>query len=111
MCHIILMLPLLTLPVFWLMPLTSAVALYVVILIFTGLIYILAIRAMRRPVETGSEEILNSTGEVIGTQGNLTQVRVHSEIWHAMSSDELHEGDRVKVVSMKGLTLNVRRTG
>lgn len=109
MCHLILMLPLLALPIFWLMPLSTALPVYSVVVLLASVIYLLAIRAMRRPVETGYEEILKSTGQVIDIQENITHVRVHSEIWNAISSDKLCEGDRIKVVSMDGLTLKVQR--
>lgn len=109
MCHLILLMPVLAIPLFWLMPVSTAVPVYSAILILSGWVYLLAIRAMRCSVKTGSEEILQSVGEVIEVENHTARVRVHSEIWKAESSDELHKGDLVKVISIKGLTLKVKQ--
>ena len=49
MCHLILLLPLLALPLFWLTPLSIALPAYVAVLALSGGIYLLAVRAMHRP--------------------------------------------------------------
>jgi membrane protein implicated in regulation of membrane protease activity len=109
MCHLILLLPFLALPLFWLVPMSIAVPVYAAVLLLSGGIYFLAIRAMHRPVQTGVEALLHSRGEVLGKEGNLFRVRVRSEIWHAESKDNLRPGDSVEVVAVEELTLRVRR--
>ncbi|MEE9598462.1 MAG: NfeD family protein [Acidiferrobacterales bacterium] len=109
MCHLILMMPVLGLPVFWLWPMAVAAPVYTVIIVLSALLYFFTLRAMRRPVLTGSEELLRSIGEVVEVRDRLARVRVHSEIWNAESSNELRKGDRVKVLSVDGLTLRVQR--
>jgi membrane-bound serine protease (ClpP class) len=66
-----------------------------------------AVRARRRPVRTGSEEMIGSTGEVVSWTGNEGRVQVHGEIWAARSSHGLAKGQKVRVVSRTGLTLAV----
>jgi membrane protein implicated in regulation of membrane protease activity len=109
MCHLILLLPVLALPLFWLAPLSIAVPAYLAIVILSGGIYFLAIRAMHRPVQIGVEALLHSRGEVLGTEGKLFRVRVNSEVWSAESSDTLRTGDRVEVLAIDGLRLRVHR--
>ena len=109
MCHLILMMPVLGLPVFWLWPISVAAPVYAVIVVFSAVLYFFTMRAMRRPVQTGSEELLRSIGGVVEARERLARVRVHSEIWNAESSEKLHKGDRVKVLSVDGLTLRVKR--
>jgi membrane protein implicated in regulation of membrane protease activity len=109
MCHLILMMPVLALPVFWFMPFSVAGPVYAVVLIISAWLYYWIMRAMRRPVETGLEKILHSTGEVIDVQGESVRVRLQGESWEAESPDSLHPGDRVQVVSIHGLVLEVRR--
>jgi inner membrane protein len=108
MCHLILMMPLLGLPVFWLWPVSIAAPVYTVIIVLSAAVYFYTLRTMRRPVQTGSEEMLRSLGEVREVRGGRARVRVHSEIWNAESSDKLRKGDRVKILSVDGLTLRVQ---
>ncbi len=109
MCHLILMLPVLGLPVFWLWPLSQAVPAYGLILAFSILVYVYVVRAMRHPVETGAEEILHSTGKVVEAGVKDIRVRVHSEMWRAVSSEKLKPGDLVEIIGIDGLKLRVRK--
>lgn len=108
MCHLILLMPVLAIPLFWFVPLSLAAPVYSGILVVSGWVYFLAIRAMNRPVETGIEALVHSTGEVVGKEGDLFCVRVQSEIWNAESTDKLRPGDRIEVIGVEGLMLKVR---
>lgn len=109
MCHLILMLPVLGLPVFWLLPLPEALPVYGVVLALSILVYVYVMRAMRHPVETGAEKILHSTGKVIEVGAKDVRVRVHSEMWHAVSAEKLQPGDLVEIIGIDGLKLRVLR--
>jgi len=108
-CHLILLLPLLALPLFWLAPVSIAVPAYAAVLILSGGIYVLALRAMHRPVQTGVESLLHSRGEVLANADGLFRVRVHSEVWNAESKDNLQPGDSVEVIAVDELRLRVRQ--
>ena len=62
MCHLILALPFLALPVFWWLPIGGAITVYVFVLFVTGAVYWLAMRAMRAPVMSGIETVLQKVG-------------------------------------------------
>ena len=109
MCHLVLLLPILALPLFWLVPLVIAVPAYVAILVVSGWIYWAAVSAMRRPVQTGAEALAHNTGEVIAREDGVLQVRVHSEIWNAESADDLQPGERIEVIGVQAMRLRVRR--
>lgn len=66
-----------------------------------------AARARRRPVRTGSEEMIGSTGEVVSWTGDEGRVHVHGEIWAARSAHGLARGQKVRVTSRTGLILVV----
>jgi len=66
-----------------------------------------AVRARRRPVRTGAEQMIGSTGEVVSWADNVGRVHVNGELWEARSSQKLSEGQKVRVVSRTGLTLAV----
>jgi membrane-bound serine protease (ClpP class) len=67
-----------------------------------------AVKARQRPVVSGQEELLHSTGEVIDGFAGRGRIRVHGEIWRAESAVPLQRGDRVRVVGVDGLVLKVR---
>ncbi|MGD2141035.1 MAG: NfeD family protein [Burkholderiales bacterium] len=110
MCHLILLLPFLALPIFWLLPLVTAASLYSVVVVLSVLVYYYSVKALRLPVSTGREALLHSVGEVVAVTPKTLQVRVHSEIWGARSDQPLVEGDRVEVIAIKGLRLEVSKT-
>ncbi len=111
MCHLILMMPLLGLAVFWFLPLPVATAIYSAITVASLWLYWLAMRAMRAPVETGAEALLHARGTVIDAAETLACVRLQGgELWNAESVERLEPGDAVEVVGVEGLRLKVRRT-
>ena len=83
----------------WILPVPMALSMYGVVLVVSGGVYSLALRAMHRPVQTGVESLLHGTGSVTGMRGGRYQVSVRSENWTAASADRLQPGDRVEVVS------------
>lgn len=85
-----------------------------VIIIFTlmsALMFIfivgMAIKARRRPVVSGQEELVGAQATVINDFDDNGNVTLHSEIWQALSDTPLHKGQKVKVTDIKGLTLKV----
>ncbi|MBT3181983.1 MAG: nodulation protein NfeD [Deltaproteobacteria bacterium] len=70
------------------------------------LIFIISKNRRRRPA-TGSDGMIGTTGEVLNWNKNSGKVMVHGEIWNAMSDVELHEGDKIEVSIVNGMTLLV----
>jgi membrane-bound serine protease (ClpP class) len=67
----------------------------------------LALKARKRPVVSGAEELLGASGEVLEVTPQETWVRVHSERWRASSAGPLSTGQRVRVTGREGLVLRV----
>ena len=70
-----------------------------------------SVAAHRRPVWTGSEELIGATGDVRVPLDPLGQVFVQGALWRARIDDgvpRLDVGARVRVESVEGLTLHVR---
>jgi membrane-bound serine protease (ClpP class) len=109
MCHLLLLMPLVALPLFWFLPIAAAASLYAVVVALSAWLYVYVFKAWKRPVVTGKEFLVNSTGEVMDVQGHTLHVRVHSEIWSAESGEPLQPGDLVKVTGMESLTLTVEK--
>lgn len=68
----------------------------------------MAVRARGRPVLSGREELVGAEGVVIAQGDTGTWARVHGERWKVTSSDALAPGQAVRVLSIHGLTLEVR---
>ena len=67
----------------------------------------MAIKARRRPVVSGREELINSEAVVLNDFAHNGTVSVHSEIWQAISQTPLHKGQRVRITGSQGLQLQV----
>ncbi len=71
-------------------------------------VMMLLVRARRRAVVSGPEEMLGSEGRVIEWSGDAGRVHVHGENWRARASRPLQPGQRVRVANIDGLTLVVK---
>jgi membrane-bound serine protease (ClpP class) len=66
-----------------------------------------AIRAHRRAVVTGEAEMIGMTAKPMAGFTGIGQVRVRGEIWRARASRRVGKDQMLKVVGIKGLTLDV----
>ena len=60
MCHLILLMPVLGLPLFWLLPLGYALPSYVVIALISAFLYWLIRGAMRKPPQDGFQSLIGT---------------------------------------------------
>lgn len=115
MCHLILLMPVLALPIFWLMPLNLAIPIYMIIGLITGFLYWLIAKSMGKQPATGSESLIGAAGEVVSKlgPGNHAKylVRSQGELWSANSPDLLRTGETVSIAAVDGIRLVVRRNG
>jgi membrane-bound serine protease (ClpP class) len=73
-----------------------------------------AMKARQRPVVTGIEEMVGSTGHVIDWSGERGRVHVHGEVWQARSAlqgSAPAANAKVRVVAVDGLTAVVEPAG
>lgn len=74
---------------------------------FSLLVAYLAASSFRRKVVTGQEEMVGLDGKVLDWNGTSGRVLVHSESWKAIADRPLAPGQRIRVVTMDGLTLKI----
>jgi membrane-bound serine protease (ClpP class) len=67
----------------------------------------MALRARRRPVVSGREELIGARGQIIEQANGQWWARVHSEVWKVRSRTDLHPGQSVRVTRIDGLMLEV----
>jgi len=85
-----------------------AVVVVTVALVSAALIIALGgfvMRARRRPVVSGREELVGANGTVISVDGAEAWAEVHGERWRIRGVDALAKGDRVSITAVDGLTL------
>ncbi len=72
-----------------------------------------AMLAQRRKPSTGAEGMVGERGEALDdiAEGGYGKVLVHGEIWDARSVRPLRRGERVRVVKLKGMLLEVEPVG
>ena len=109
MCHLLLMMPVLGVSVFWLWPLGVALPVYLAILFLSGLLYFAVFKSMHEPVRSGREGMLHQIGLVIAPLAPEGLVRLRGEIWQAISPERIPAGTSVEVVGLKGLKILVQR--
>jgi membrane-bound serine protease (ClpP class) len=71
-------------------------------------VMMLLVRARRRAVVTGPEEMVGSEGQVVDWSGDTGRIHVHGENWRARASKPLQPGQWVRVAKIDGLTLVVK---
>jgi len=71
----------------------------------------MAIKARRRPVVSGMEQLIGSEAIALEDFNRKGQVTIHSETWQAKTDTPLQKDQVVDVVGIKGLTLQVKPKG
>ena len=65
-------------------------------------------KARSRPQVAGSDAMLGTTGEAVGTFDKTGWVRLDGEIWQCQTKDPIKNGQKVQVEKVDNLTLHVK---
>ncbi len=79
-------------------------------LFFAGVITLAVKAQMRKPV-TGQQGMIGEYAEAVTDVGEDGKVFLRGEYWNAFSASPIKKGSHVKVVSIRGLTLEVEFSG
>lgn len=66
------------------------------------------IRMRRKKYVSGAEEMIGAQGEALEDFDRSGRIRVHGELWTGVSAQPVRKGQRVEVLSMDGLKLNIK---
>ena len=71
----------------------------------------LAVASQRLPQVTGTAGMIGDVGRALTViePGRRGRVTTHGEIWTAIAPEMIAEGDRVRITSVDGLMLTVRK--
>ena len=115
MCHLILLMPVVGLPLFWLLPLGYALPINIALWVLSIFLYRLIRKAMMKPVQDGFRSLIGTEAEVVSQRAMthsakyLVRARGEGELWSAYSTDTLDIGERVKIVAIRGIGVVVER--
>ena len=78
---------------------------------FAGIVMLatmwMAMRARRRPVVTGAEQLVGGLAEAVSDFSGEGHVRIYGEQWNAISRVPVTRGQRLRIDRVEGLTLHV----
>ena len=112
MCHLVLALPVIALPLLWLLPLGIAVPVYAVTVAISIAVYAVAIIAARMPARNGFEAMLGATGLVVRQEGRQAVLQIQGELWSAdFEGEPVAAGEKAVVVGFQGFRLKARKLG
>ncbi len=85
-------------------------AVVVITILFFTFVIGLGIKAQTRKPTTGKEGLLNETGEAISDLDPSGQVKVHGEIWRAVSIEgKIIKGSKIIVAEVSNLLLKIKK--
>ena len=109
MCHIVFLLPVIAVAVFFFLPPGQAAFLSIpLFLIFFWLAWVMW-QDFRRPVTTGIEGLVGNRAQVVTKTKHGARVSLKGELWDALSGDELSVGETVRVTGCERMKLVVRK--
>jgi len=112
MYRLILILPLLTIPLFWLIPLYVAIPVYAIVVLESLFWYWIIRKSMMLQVHTGLEGLIGERGRVVEPLTPFGTIIVKGEYWKANSlDDDIQFDENVEILGNEGLTLKVKREG
>jgi len=107
MCHLILLLPLFALPVFWLFPFSIALSIYLVTAGISLFLYFLIFKAMMMKPRVGKEAMLGKTVVVIKDIAPEGKIQYATEIWNAMTEGKMFSVSEKVIINGFGWGMNV----
>ena len=109
MCHILFVLPFVSLILFLFLPFEEAAILYALILVICGILYWLIWKDMRRPTATGIEGMIGGIAQVIQDGKGTGKVFFKGEIWDVICAEDLAVGESVEITGLERMKLLVRK--
>ncbi len=109
MCHLLFLAPIAALPIFWLLPVSLAIPLYLAVLGTAGLLLWPGFGALRQPQRAGRVGMAGARGDAVTEINPRGLVQCQGEIWEAIAREQIPAGARVRVLGVDRLRLRVER--
>ena len=112
MCHLVFLIPLAGIPLFWILPLEYALSINILLWIVSGLLGYKVVRAMMLSPKDGFKSLIGAEAMVVSmvnqSHGQYL-VKAGHELWTARSRETLRPGEKVEVIATDGIKLVVER--
>jgi membrane protein implicated in regulation of membrane protease activity len=105
--HLILLLPILALGLFFVFRWQIALILYIPILLGSLAVFLKVLHAQRQPRTTAEEAMIGAGAVVVEVRKGGALVEYQGEIWQAVSTVPLHPHEEVLIQAVNGLSLTV----
>lgn len=99
-CHLLLAMPLISLGLFFILPFSTALLLYLIVVALSLLLYTKIVEAIHVPVLTGSEALI---GQVVTTEADGS-IHWQGEWWAATPA---FPSQQVRIIGIQGLKMQV----
>jgi len=106
-CHLLFLVPVVGLGLFWFLPWPVASVLYVAGVAPSVLIAWVGWRALQAPPATGKEAMVGEAAEALTDLAPYGQVRYGNDLWTARSPVPVTSGGRVRIIAVDGIKLHV----
>ena len=107
--------PLLGLPLFWVLPLGYALPINITIWLTSAILYRLIARAIKKPLQDGFQSLIGTEAEVVSklapSYSAQYLVRSRGELWSAYATDTFQTGDQVNILAVKGISIVIEPLG
>lgn len=88
-------------------PLSLVIALGLGSALLIGVTASMAVKARRRPVVSGAQQMAGALAEVVDDTPGASWASIHGEIWKVASPSPLRRGQKVRILGRRGLVLDV----
>ena len=110
MCHLFFLIPLAGIPLFWLMPLESALTINIFLWLVCGVLVYKVLNAMKAPPRDDFKSLMGTQAIVVSTVNpHRYLVKAAGELWTARSAEALQPGDKITISALEGIKLVVER--
>ncbi len=90
-------------------PISSIIGAVVALLVFVFIVLRAVIKVHKKQVTTGIEGLIGKEGVPLDSFKKRGKIRIHGEIWNALSDEFIDKSDHVVVTEVKGMNLIVKK--
>lgn len=109
MCHLLWILPVLALPLFWIFDFYTALPIYLGVVALSGITLYLTVQSIRQAPQSGIEGMKGEIVEVMEASGSRGRVRYHNTLWYVAAREPIAIGEKVRIIGNRGLSLIVEK--
>ena len=108
-CHLLLLMPVFGLGLFLILPISTALPIYLGLVAVSIALYRKVAHAMHVPVATGTQRMVGQRARAITSINGQGQIRYRGEVWTAVAREPIQPGEDVLIEGVEGVRVYIRR--